>query len=275
MTSNADLPERAAVVSTGRWIAAARALETERPDRLFNDPWAALLAGEGGRAALAAADYNPFLPVRTRYFDDAITAAAGEGLQIVLLGAGLDTRAFRLPLPGSCVVYEIDYPEAFTGKQAALASAVAACERRSVPVDLSGHWTPELLDAGFDRSLPTVWVAEGLFFYLAADAAGSLVREAATLSARGSCFVADIFGTGLLDLESMAPLVAARTGSGRALPFCTDTPEELFRSGGWSRCEVVYPGQSAANFGRLGRLPDDGEGGQRSTLRTHLVTASV
>lgn len=275
MTSHADQPERAAVVGTGRWIAAARALETDRPDRLFNDPWAALLAGDSGTAALAAADYNPFLPVRTRYFDDAVTAAAGEGMQIVLLGAGLDTRAFRLPLPGSCVVFEIDYPEAFTGKQAALGSARPVCERRCVPADLAGPWTPGLLDAGFDPSIPTVWVAEGLFFYLAAADAGSLVRDAAALSAGGSCFLADIFGTGLLDLASMAPLVAARRNSGRELPFCTDFPAALFHDSGWSRCEVVYPGQSAANYGRLRRIPDDGDGGQRSTLRTHLVTASL
>lgn len=193
----------AAVVGTGRWIAAARALETARPDRLFNDPWAALLAGESGNAVLEASDYNPFLPVRTRYFDDLIIGSVRKDSQIVLLGAGLDTRAFRLPLPASCTVFEIDYAEAFTEKEAVLRTAPARCERRCVHTDLSGPWTQVLLNTGFDRCTPTVWVAEGLFFYLTAADAGSLVCAAAALSAGGSTFLADIFGTGLLALAGM------------------------------------------------------------------------
>lgn len=274
MTTQRAGQARAGVVNTGLWIAAARALESDRPDRLFNDPWAARLAGETGKASLEAAPYNPFLPVRTRYFDDAITAAAGRGGQIVLLGAGSDTRAFRLPLPASCTVFEIDFAEALEAKELVLRTERPGCRRTVVPADLSGPWTHALLDAGFSTSVPTIWVAEGLFFYLTAAASRSLVRDAAALSAAGSSFVADIFGTGLLTLESMAPLVAARKGAGQELPFCTDHPEQLFSAGGWRECSVVYPGQPEANFGRLGQVPAGHTGGQ-STLRTHLVTATL
>ncbi|MCZ9882300.1 class I SAM-dependent methyltransferase [Arthrobacter sp. B2a2-09] len=275
MTPPHDPPAQAAVVGTGRWIAAARALETARPDRLFNDPWAELLAGESGKATLEAADYNPFLPVRTRYFDDRILGAAQKHSQIVLLGAGLDTRAFRLPFPGSCTVFEIDYAEAFTEKEAILRTTPARCERRCVHADLSGPWSQALLDAGFDRRTPTIWVAEGLFFYLAEADAESLVCDTAALSAGGSTFLADLFGTGLLALEGMAPLVAARRSAGRPLPFCTDSPETLFRAGGWSESTVVQPGQPAANFGRLAQVPGARDAGQQTNLRTYLLTATL
>lgn len=275
MTTDQQPQARAAVVGTGRWIAAARALETAREDRLFSDRWAGQLAGEAGKAALDAADYNPFLPVRTRYFDDQIVRAAQHHPQIVLLGAGMDTRAYRLPLPARCTVFELDYAEAFTEKEIILDTAPARCERHCVHADLSGPWTVALLDAGFDPGRPTVWVAEGLFYYLAAAAAASLVNAAAALSATGSIFLADIFGTGLLALERMAPLVAARKEAGRPLPFCTDSPEALFKAGGWSTATVVHPGMPEANFGRLSRHSGARAAGQDPSLRTHLVTATL
>ena len=88
------------VGSTAHWTAAVRAKESERPDRLFDDPWAAALAGEAGMAWLEPRTPDSLAPIvlRTRYFDDflqRITRQSGIR-QVVLLAAGLDTRAFRL-----------------------------------------------------------------------------------------------------------------------------------------------------------------------------------
>ena len=99
--------------STAHWIAAVRARESERPDALFTDPYAAILAGDVGRASLAASERasggeNHFLAVRTRFFDEVLCAESRTGDAVVLLGAGLDTRAFRLPLPPDIDWYEID-----------------------------------------------------------------------------------------------------------------------------------------------------------------------
>ena len=171
-------------------------------------------------------------------------------------------------------MFEIDHAEAFTEKEAILRTAPVQCERRCVHADLSGPWTSGLLEAGFDRSTPTIWVAEGLFFYLAEADAESLVRDAAALSAEGSTFLADIFGTGLLALEGMAPLVAARKSAGRPLPFCTDSPEALFRAGGWSESAVVQPGEPSANFGRLTQV-SGARDARKQTLRTYLLTATL
>ncbi|MFP3578900.1 MULTISPECIES: SAM-dependent methyltransferase [unclassified Arthrobacter] len=272
-TSPDDRQAHKAVVGTGRWIAAARAQESARADRLFNDPWAGVLAGESGRASLDAAPYNPYLPVRTRYFDDLMTSAARPGAQIVLLGAGMDTRAFRLPLPPDSTVYEIDHAEAFDEKESILQGTPPGCERKCVYADLSGPWREALLDAGFDQQRRTIWVAEGLLFYLAAPDVETLVRDTGALSAPGSQFLADTFGTGLLELESMGPLVAARKSSGKPLPFCTDAPQALFTDRGWTDATTVQPGQPEANYGRFPR----GTGAERvgpANLRTYLVTAT-
>src|SRR5262245_51482019 len=94
----------AVVHVTAHWIAAARARETARPDRLFADPYADRLAGTLGYRILADSERqsgreNNFIPVRVRWFDDTITRLTAPGVQVVLLGAGLDTRPYRLDLP--------------------------------------------------------------------------------------------------------------------------------------------------------------------------------
>jgi methyltransferase (TIGR00027 family) len=128
----------------------------ERPDRLFRDPYVAALAGPIGRAALAASEgvsgaENEFLPIRTRFFDDCLSADAERLDQVVLLGAGLDTRAFRIALPAHLRWFEIDRAEIFEQKEAVLPElgAETSCQRSVVVADLSGAWSRSLLDAGF------------------------------------------------------------------------------------------------------------------------------
>lgn len=248
--------------NTAFWIAAARARETARADRLFEDPLADLLAGEIGYTMLDRQPENTFLPVRTRFFDDVLLAARWAR-QIVLLGAGMDTRAYRLALPAHTVVYEIDQPGSLTAKDEILsgAGATPVCDRRTVEVDLRDDWPAALRDSGFEPRQPTVWLAEGLLFYLDSSTVDSLLTRAAGLSPAGAEFAADVFGTGLLRLDSMAD----------RRPFCTDEPAELLRRGGWPSCTLTEPGQSRANYGRLRVVPDDWAGGQDPTMRSYLV----
>src|SRR4051794_27129394 len=104
-----------AVSYTAQWTAAARALETERTDRLFEDPFARRLAGEVGFTLLdryAGAGTVPFLAVRTKYLDGVAvqTAQRTSGCQVVLVAAGMDARAWRLDWPKGTVLYELDRP---------------------------------------------------------------------------------------------------------------------------------------------------------------------
>lgn len=269
------------MTGTAGWIAAARARESGRPDRLFADPWAAGLAGDAGWARLRASEQvggeNRFLPVRTRFFDDVVTEAASWARQVVLLGAGLDTRAYRLGLPADICVYEIDLPDLMAHKEAMLqaADARATCHRRAVSADLQGDWPTALLAAGFDRGLPTAWLAEGLVFYLDAASVEQLLTRAASLSTAHALMALDVFGTGLLRLPAMQSMIQRRDAAGQAAPFCTDDPTALMVGCGWPRCAVTEPGQPTANYGRLPRLPENWTGGPDPAMRTYLIVATT
>ena len=93
--------------NTALLTAAARALEDERRDRLFTDPYSKLLAGDEGMKLLE--DFNEAFTlveaIRTRFFDDAIAEAIRNGIkQFVVLGAGLDTRPYRMEFPDGALL---------------------------------------------------------------------------------------------------------------------------------------------------------------------------
>jgi methyltransferase (TIGR00027 family) len=273
------MARESATAGTARWTAAARARESARPDRLFDDPWAAELAGPEGLAMMKAREPddvpNPFLPIRTRFIDDVVLRHSDRVAQLVLLGAGYDTRAVRLPLPGTTTVFALDQLEVLHRAGKVITSARAARDDAPVwvpvPVDLADGWADALLAAGFDSLVPALWIAEGLLFYLTDDQVFTALSTAAELSSPSSALVADAFGTGLLDLPSMRSLVEHRAATGTPLPFCTDTPHALLRSSGWTAERVVEPGQADANFGRLPELPDDWHGGANPKLRTYFM----
>jgi methyltransferase (TIGR00027 family) len=243
---------------TAFWIAAVRARETQRPDRLFADPYAHDLAGQRGPAVMAASERasggpNAFIPVRVRWFDDLIASQAARVRQVVLLGAGLDTRAFRLDLPAGLGWYEVDRPEVLAAKRAALAGHVPRCRPHLVAADVGGGWAPALLGAGFDQSARTLWVAEGLFFYLPEQAIIGLLRGAARLCAPGSLLAADVIAATGLDSPAMRPYREWCERTGRPPPFGTDDPRALFADGGWPAEHVtapVPPTRATAGFPR-------------------------
>ncbi|WP_006241698.1 class I SAM-dependent methyltransferase [Mycolicibacterium tusciae] len=187
------------VGSTALFVAAARALEAQKPDpvavdpfaeifcRAVGDQWADLLDGAAPEHALKSefgADFVNFQGVRTKYFDTYFTKAAAAGVrQIVLLAAGLDSRAYRLDWPDETVVFELDQPQVLEFKRAALAGVRPTAERREVAVDLRDDWPRALLEHGFDPSSPSAWIAEGLLIYLPATAQVQLFAGIDALSA--------------------------------------------------------------------------------------------
>ena len=129
------------------------------------------------------------MAVRTRHFDRLFTdAAADGGRQAVILAAGLDARAYRLPWPDGTTVFEVDQPEVIDFKTRTLADlgAQATADRRTVAIDLRDDWPKALLDNGFDPSAPTAWIAEGLLIYLPSEAQDLLFDRINELSAPGS-----------------------------------------------------------------------------------------
>ncbi|MFC7425452.1 SAM-dependent methyltransferase [Nocardia tengchongensis] len=188
------------VAMTAIGVAVIRARESERPDRLYDDPQAAAFvtaarAGfEPDRWARVQAVADQFYEGRTigvHLVDERFRAAIAAGCrQIVVLGAGLDTRAYRMALPPDTHVFEIDLPELFAFKEPVLAAtpATPTCHRHVVIADLRDDWRKALLSAGFDPSAPAYWVDEGSLGYLNQDWNQRVVLTVTELSAPGSRF---------------------------------------------------------------------------------------
>ena len=206
------------VGATAVMVAAARAAETDKDNPLIRDPYAKVLVAGAGTGVwefmldnefvAKVADSDPevaavvehmgsYQAVRTHFFDEFFTAAAGAGIrQIVILASGLDSRAYRLQWPAGTTVYELDQPKVLEYKAATLNQhgATPKAPRREVPIDLRFNWPKALREAGFDPSMPTVWLAEGLLMYLPADAQDRLFEQVTELSAAGSRISAETVG---------------------------------------------------------------------------------
>jgi methyltransferase (TIGR00027 family) len=248
---------------TARWVAANRALETEHPSPLYRDPFARELAGEAGfdvlysmRTAAGMGTFNgpdPYLTVRTRFFDDALLAAVRKSSldQVVILAAGMDARAFRLEWPHGVRVFEVDREDVFRHKEAALARLPArpSCNRRVVKQDLSQSWVSALVDAGFDPKRKTAFLAEGLLYYLDEADAGSLFDVVRSIAAAGSWLGVDVINPEVLTSPFMATYRKKLAQLGCPWKFSVADPEDFLLSMGW-RASVVVPGEPEANFGR-------------------------
>ena len=275
------------VGATALSVAAARAVETGSDDPLIRDqfayllvstaglPWARLATSlewlgdddHGRRSHRLGVDYQA---VRTHYFDSYFAEAVAAGIrQVVILAAGLDSRAFRLDWPAGTTVYEIDQPQVVTYKTSTLESAGAAptAERRTVQVDLRDDWAAALAAAGFDPDRPTAWLAEGLLPYLPAEAQDRLFDILTGLSAPRSRVAVEAFSVGAADSDARRVARRARFDRMRqrlGLDINVETltyqegdradAAEWLTEHGW-RVEAV---SNADEMARLGRgIPDD------------------
>jgi methyltransferase (TIGR00027 family) len=223
-----DITESVGATALG--VAMARAAETRSECPLFIDRFAqwfvdaATAAGwqpPFGSTAADIPDVDPelvqqierrvqsiwaYAAARTKHFDDFFTAAGAAGIrQVVILAAGLDARAWRLPWVADTTVYEIDQPKVLEFKARTLAAhdAHAVARDVAVPIDLRQDWPTALREAGFDTSQPTAWLAEGLLPYLPADGQDLLFERVQKLSARDSRIAVEAFGNEYFDADKM------------------------------------------------------------------------
>lgn len=245
---------------TAEYVALFRALETARPadERLVDDPWAirflspglrlaALLAHLPGGAALVAGVLDRRWPgprlstvVRTRMVDDLVTAALDAGAhQLVLLGAGYDTRGLRLPSAAASSVFEVDHPSTQARKRAAFAPA-AAHATTYVPVDFErDDLRAALRGAGFAEGRPTCVVWEGVLSYLSLPAIDATLGSVTAACTPGSAVVLTYVDAAALDHRD-ARWIRAVEAAGE--PFVTG----------------LRPGEAPAFFARRGlRLRSD------------------
>ncbi|MEV4124416.1 class I SAM-dependent methyltransferase [Nocardia sp. NPDC049707] len=195
---------------TALGVAAARAIETKRPDALIHDEYAARFVVASGDPDMNRLITDPtlwaqipftsgFIGYRSKFFDDFFLSTAAPVPQAVILAAGLDARAYRLDWPAGEVVFEIDQPKVLEFKHRVLTESGTAprSDRREVAVDLRDDWPAALVEAGFDPTSPTAWSAEGLLPYLPGAAHDALFARIEQLSAPGSAVAAEIVGTGV------------------------------------------------------------------------------
>jgi methyltransferase (TIGR00027 family) len=187
---SAPRPLLADVSDTARWMAYLRALESERPDALFRDPYARQLAGDRGRAIAeampdapgakpGAAGFASLLAVRTRVFDELITESvrAADADAVLNLAAGLDARPYRLSLPPSLVWIEADRGAILEPKAALLADEKAACRVERIAVDLADAIARQQLFEHVASHARVVVITEGLLVYLEEAVVRSLGTE--------------------------------------------------------------------------------------------------
>jgi methyltransferase (TIGR00027 family) len=175
------------VADTARWVAMYRAIETERPDAVFHDPYARRLAGERGERIIDALANGRKMSwpmvVRTVVFDDFVMKAVREdGADTVLnLAAGLDARPWRLPLPESLRWIDVDLPEILGYKQQELANETPKCRYEARAVDLRDEAARRALFADVGgSSRKTLVITEGLLIYLPPESVAALARDLAS-----------------------------------------------------------------------------------------------
>ncbi|WP_274917903.1 SAM-dependent methyltransferase [Streptomyces sp. WZ-12] len=197
---------------TALGVAAGRALESERDDRLVSDPYAGEFVaaaeeapvpvprriGELAQLSESAREMwvslAAYMGVRSRFFDRFLMGAVAGGIrQVVVPAAGLDARAFRLDWPAGVELFEIDQVRVLEFKEGVLGrlGARPRCGRHVVPVDLRGDWPVALRGAGFDPGRASVWLAEGLLPFLPGKAERLFFERISALSAPGSRLAAE------------------------------------------------------------------------------------
>lgn len=225
------------VADTAYSIAAVRAEERE----LFHDPYARHFVAAGAHAREGTERYLslPFfrdgVRLRTRYLDDAVREAVRDGFeQFVLLGAGFDARALRIPELANVRVYEVDAREQLKRKREILegAGVVVPSSDIHAPVDdfTIGAFTSALDAAGFDRERDAFFVWEGVIGYIGDEEIDSNLRFMASAAKRSR--VVFTFG-----MESYAP---------RVTKIGFDVREELAMTDIWRRYLKGDPPDGAA-----------------------------
>jgi methyltransferase (TIGR00027 family) len=194
-----------ALGNTAQYTAYCRSLEATRPDALIRDPYGKEFAGTQGKKFFELMKLSTGIPehllidsfiCRTKYFDDVLMDHVRAGVrQVVIAGVGGDVRAYRLPLPSSVRVFELDFPAVTEYRRQVFArvGATPVCSVTPVPCDLSDEtWIEKLRSSGYNAAEPSLWLAEGLLMYLDTSQMQYFLKTIHANSAPGSIFTGDI-----------------------------------------------------------------------------------
>ncbi len=249
------------VATTALLAAAARARESAGVYPLFHDPYARRLAGVEGIKLLERLDADVpeaagliGVVIRTYFMDRQLERLLVDRSvsQVVLLGAGMDTRAYRMNSAGKSEgvanqitprnqgdeirFFEVDDPELLKLKEYRLHGASTLPHIQRIPVggDLESTDLADLLVGhGLDPALPIAWIVEGLFIYLQESSVHRLLSSITHLSVPGSHLLCDIVSRTLLAHGMTSGLRQHFATGGFSMQFGTDDPAVLLGKYGW------------------------------------------
>ena len=169
------------VSDTALWVAIYRAMESEREDALFHDPYARRLGGERGEAIAASRggkSMNWPIVVRTVVIDEIVLRCVQQGVATVLnLAAGLDARPYRLDLPRSVHWLHVDLPDMIEYFRSRMATESPRCALEFIAADLR---EADARREVFERAAahgPVLVITEGLLIYLESAQVVDLARD--------------------------------------------------------------------------------------------------
>lgn len=171
------------VSDTALWVAMYRAIESERPDALFHDPYARLLAGERGATIMQTLPHGRSMAwpviVRTAVIDEIVLRYVHQKtIAVINLGAGLDTRALRLPLPPSLHWRDVDLPDMIAYRHACLAQAKPVCLYQTHAADLTDTTVlASALTHNGEQDEAILVITEGVLTYLTPDQVSLLAQQ--------------------------------------------------------------------------------------------------
>jgi methyltransferase (TIGR00027 family) len=246
------------VSDTAFWIAHFRAVETQRADALFRDPLAGVLAGDRGEKIARAMPMPQVtgwsVAIRTCIIDDYIRRALEQGVDTILnLGAGPDTRPYRMDLPASLLWVEADYPRVIEFKEARLSGEKPRCQLERVKINLADLPERRRMLTQIDvRAKKMLVLTEGVLPYLTNEEVGSLADDLRTLD-RGRQWIAEYFSPALRNLRFRRRM--RRKMKNAPFKFAPPGWFGFFEEHGWHLKEIRYLGEEADRLHRPVELP--------------------
>lgn len=247
------------ISDTARWVAVYRAMESERPDAIFRDPYARRLAGAQGEAIVRSMRHGrssawPMI-VRTAVFDELIQrVVARDKIDLVLnLAAGLDARPYRLPLPSTLRWVDVDLPGILAYKAEQMATEQPRCIVETVPTDLTDVDARRALVARIaEEATRVLVVSEGLLAYLTPEQVASLATDLHAPPSFAS-WVTEIASPRILQM--MQRMYRKQLSAGNApMHFGPAEGGEFFRPYGWRVAESRAMMEEAERLHRVPRV---------------------
>jgi len=248
------------ISDTARWVAIFRAEESERPDAIFQDPFARKLAGERGEQIANAIEFSRnnswTFVARTYLFDEIILQHVAAKYDMVInIASGLDTRPYRLPFPSQLKWVEIDLPAMVEYKTSILENEKPHCQLRRIGLDLSNRKERmRLFKELAGECEKALVITEGLMIYLTDYEVAELALDLSD---------EETFRRWAFDMVSPGLLVLAQKEMGSVLKegntlfqFAPAEGEGFFERYGWKPLESKSCLKAAALLGRLSNNQD-------------------